>query len=287
MDIVKGYKRDEKLCRSLFGLAKSTFGIDLDKWSSLGFWQDDYIPYSFVDDGKVLVNVSVSVCNIRWKGRVRHLAQIGTVMCDPAVSGQGYTGELIKEVLADCERSYEGVYLYAKEQMASFYEKFGFGRQTEYRCSKKVNITHSANVEKISMDIKEDQQRLVDIILRRGHYGERIMVNNPGLYMFHMTQEMSDGVYYLPSCESYAVADVENSELMLHAVFTSEKISLGDVISSFGKDIERITLTFTPENKTGFDIKAINDPDDCLFVRGDIFENMKNERSMFPLISHS
>lgn len=287
MDIVTGYKNDEKLRKSFTDLTRRVFGIDLDRWYENGFWQDDYIPYSAKEDGRIVANVSVNVCNLRWKGRVRHLAQLGTVVCDPGMRGRGYTGELMKRAVSECERSFEGVYLYADEEMTGFYEKYGFRRKYEWQCSKSVNITNTANLEKIPMDQPEERARLVDIIQRRENYGEKVMVNNPGLYMFYLTDRMKDSVWYLPDCDAYAVADVCGSDLRLHAVFSNDKVSLGEVISSFGSNIDHITMTFTPANNTGFIQTRIDEAGECLFVRGPIFDNVTNERFMFPLITRA
>ncbi|MBR6160182.1 MAG: GNAT family N-acetyltransferase, partial [Lachnospiraceae bacterium] len=96
-----------------------------------------------------------------------------------------------------------------------------------------------------------------------------------------------DCVYYVPSAEAYAVAGVKEGVLTLYAIFSAEKISLGSVISSFGKDIKKVVMAFTPENNTGFDQKKIDDDDQVMFVRGDIFERSQNEKFMFPEISHA
>ena len=287
MDILVNYRNDEKHRKSMTDLAKSTFGIELESWYQNGFWRDDYIPYSCFDDGKIVSNVSLNICNFKWRSRVHHLAQLGTVMTDPGYRGRGYIRTLMEKIIGECERSYEGIYLYAEEHMIPFYEKFGFARVYEYRCSKKVNITNAASAEKIAMTSKEDMARMVDIIQRRQQYGERIMVNNPGLFMFYLSGPFSDNVYYIPSSGAYVVAGIENDTLTLYAVFSDEKVSLGDIISSFGSGIGRVVMGFMPENNTGFELKKTEDKDTVLLARGEIFKNAGNERFMFPEISRA
>ena len=287
MDIRTDIKKDETLRKSFTDLAKSTFGIDLESWYRNGFWENDYIPYCVIEDGVVAANVSVNVCNIRWRGRIRHLAQIGTVMTAPAFRDKGYGKALMEKAVSDCLRSYEGIYLYTEDKTVSYYEQFGFYRTYEYGCHKKVNITTSADAEKIPMDSKDEWDRMVDIIRRRSQYGDRIMVGNTGLFMFHLSGALSDCVYYVPSSEAYAVAKVSGDELTLYAIFADGKVGLGDVISSFGSGIKRVNLAFSPENSTGFDRIRIEDKDNILMTQGSIFDEYKNERSMFPEISHA
>ena len=287
MEIRVNYKSDEKYRKSMTDLAKKTFGIDLESWYLGGYWKDDYIPYSCVEDGKIVSNVSLNICNFKWRSRVHHLAQLGTVMTDEAYRDRGYIRALMEKIITECERSFEGMYLYAESRMIPFYEKFGFVPVSEYQCSKSINITNNATIEKIPMISKEDRDRMVDIIQRRQQYGERIMVNNQGLFMFYLTGPFSDNVYYVPSPGAYAVAETKDDTLTLYAVFCDEKVSLGDIIASFGSGIKKVVMGFMPENNTGFELKKIASEDSVLLARGGIFETNGNERFMFPEISHA
>ncbi|MBO4266387.1 MAG: GNAT family N-acetyltransferase [Lachnospiraceae bacterium] len=287
MEITADYRNNDKLRNSLCDLAKQTFGIDLTGWYDAGFWQDDYIPYSIAEDGEIISNVSVNVCNIKWRSRVYHLAQLGTVMTRKDKQQSGYCESIMKRVLADCDRSFEGTFLYTERNMEAFYGKFGFKCIKEYQCRKKVNITQKADLEKIPTTSREDRARIVDIIQNKPQYGDRIMVNNPGLVMFHITGTLSECVYYLPSCEAYAVASAEGGHLMLYAVYSSEKVSLGEVISSFGSNINTVSLMFTPENNTGFDQIIIGSDTDVLMARGGVFDNLGSDRFMLPRIAQA
>lgn len=287
MDIRTDIKNDSVLRDSFFDLAKSVFDLDLKTWYENGFWQDDYLPFCVVEDGRVVANVSVNVCNFRWRSGIRHLAQIGTVMTDSAYRGRGCIRTLMDHIRKEAARSYEGIYLYSNIDKKEFYEKLGFTRRYEYRCRKAVNITSTSTVEKVPMDSKEEWDRMVDIIQRRNQYGDRIMLGNTGLYMFYLSGPMSDSVYYVPSSDAYVVAETDGGRLKLYAIFSEEKVSLGDVISSFGSGIKTVELAFTPENNTGFDRCRIDDDDQVLLACGQLFENLGNEKFMFPEISHA
>ncbi len=287
MKIITAYKNDEKLRKSFTHLANDTFGIDLEDWYQKGFWTDDYIPYSVVEDGEVVANVSVNICNMKWRSRVHHLAQLGTVMTRPDCRGRGYIRAIMEEINRDCDRKFEGMYLYAEDRMADFYGKFGFLPASEYQCSKKVNIINDSTAEKVPIESKEDLDRMVDIIQRRPQYGERIMVNNIGLFMFYISGLMKDCVYFVPASDSYVVAAQNEDNLTLYAIFSGEKVSLGEIIKSFGSGVKNVTLAFTPENNTGFEQKKIKDEETVFFTRGDIFEGTSGDKYMFPEICHA
>lgn len=287
MEIRTNCKNDEALRKSLSLLANKEFGIDLESWYENGFWQNDYIPYCAVEDGNVIANVSVNICNFKIRSQIRHLAQIGTVVTAPEYRMKGYSTLLMNRALSECVQSFEGVYLYCEEKTVPFYERFGFKRTDEYICSKKVDITNKATAENIPMNTKEDWGRMVDIIQRRKQYGERIMVNNTGLFMFYLAGPFSQNVYYVPSSEAYVVAAAEGDTLTLYAAFAEEKISLGDIITSFGSSIRNVSMAFMPENNTGFDRRKKEDEGSVLMTKGSFFENAANERFMFPEISYA
>jgi len=60
MDIIHGYRKDEKLRKSFDDLAGKHFGISFETWYQKGYWNDLYVPYSVVDGNRVVANVSVS-----------------------------------------------------------------------------------------------------------------------------------------------------------------------------------------------------------------------------------
>ena len=287
MEIRTDIKNDESLRLSFFDLARKVFDLDFSSWYENGFWTDAYRPYCLVSEGAVISNISVCECNLRWRENIHHLAQLGCVATKKDARGRGYAKQLMEKVTDDCDRSFEGVFLYTMEDMIPFYEKFGFRRLYEWQYTKKVNITSKATVEKIPMDSKEEWDRMVDIIRRRSLSGDMVMVGNPGLYMFYLTGAMSDNVCYIPSCEAYVVAKENSGNLKVFAVFSDTKVSLGDVISSFGSGINSVQLAFTPGNNTGFEQSRMEDPDSVLMVRGTFFSNIKNEHFMLPEIAHT
>ena len=82
MQLISDYMRDEKLRQMLNELTRKTFGFDFDWWVNGGYYEGDYIPYSFVEDGKMISNVSANVMMFMQNGIVKNYIQIGTVMTD-------------------------------------------------------------------------------------------------------------------------------------------------------------------------------------------------------------
>lgn len=152
MQIVKDY-RDNKVLRDSFNeLAKKVFDLDFEGWYQNGFWNENYIPYSVVIDGKVVANVSVNRCDMNYNGRVLKLIQLGTVMTDPDYRGKGYARTLMENIMQEYEGRTDGMFLYANDSVLTFYLKFGFYEKAEYQYSKPVKNSTGDVTKKFSMD---------------------------------------------------------------------------------------------------------------------------------------
>ena len=55
MQLISDYMRDERSLRMLNELTRKTFGFDFDGWVKGGYFEGDYIPYSLVEDGKMIL----------------------------------------------------------------------------------------------------------------------------------------------------------------------------------------------------------------------------------------
>ena len=62
-EILSNYRKNDELRASFNQLAEKTFGLSFEGWYQSGFWNDKYIPYSVLSDGKIISNVSVNLIN--------------------------------------------------------------------------------------------------------------------------------------------------------------------------------------------------------------------------------
>ena len=52
MELISDYMRDGTYRHLLNELTRKVFGFDFEDWVTKGYFEGDYIPYSFLDDGK-------------------------------------------------------------------------------------------------------------------------------------------------------------------------------------------------------------------------------------------
>ena len=51
MELVSDYMRDDTLRHALNELTRKTFCFDFESWVMGGYFEGDYIPYSFMENG--------------------------------------------------------------------------------------------------------------------------------------------------------------------------------------------------------------------------------------------
>ncbi len=283
--IMKNYRDNDELRASFNRLAEKTFGLSFENWYQNGFWKDNYNPYSVIVDGEVVSNVSVNTCNMNYKGKVVKLIQLGTIMTDSDYRGKGYARALMEEILRDYEGKVDGIYLYANDSVLDFYPKFGFKEAKEYQYVKEVTIIGDDKIKKVSMKDKSDFDKMVRILESRPQKCQMYMIDNTGLYMFYLSQFMTENVYYIADCDSYVIAEVEEDKLILHAIIGDG--SLDEVIGAFGANIKKVVLCFTPENVDGFEKNELHEEDTTFFVKGQFFEESGNDEYMMQAITHA
>ena len=279
------YRKNKELRDSFNGLAVKVFGLNFEEWYQNGFWQENYIPYSVVIDGKVVSNVSVNRCDMNYNGKTVRLIQLGTVMTDPDHRGKGYAGLLMEKILSDYEGKVDGIYLFANDSVLDFYPRFGFRKGKESCFSKDVTADSAMTAVQVPMSGKEDWEKMVSLFNMNEQNAAMYMVGNPGLYMFYLSQFMQENVFYIRDCDTYAVAETEDGTLTLHAVIGNGDID--QVISSFGSNIKRVVLGFTPKDSSGYEKSEVNEDDTTLFVKGRFFDETKDDDYMFQPITHA
>lgn len=286
MEIIKNYHSNNILRNSFNELAQKTFGLDFEDWYQNGYWKDKYIPYSVVERERVIANVSVNLMDMLWNGSIVHLIQLGTVMTEESYRNQGLIRKIMEQVEADYKQV-DGIYLFANDSVLDFYQKFGYRKVSEYQYSKQVNITEAARVKTLSMGDKQEWNVLEKAIQNNQFHGQFDMVENIELFMFYVTKFMQENVYYDELLKAYVIAEVEQDEALIHAVFSEHKVDINDIIQSFSNTIKRVILGFTPEETVGYECSEVQEEDTTLFVKGRAFDDFAEKRIMFPTLSHA
>lgn len=292
MELVSNYMRDDTLRHALNELAKKTFWIDFEDWVTGGYFEGDYIPYSFMENGKIISNVSANRMTFLQNGVERNYIQIGTVMTDENYRRQGLAKKLIDHVIKQYKDNCDGFYLFANLEALEFYDQCGFSRVTEYRYEVKEEFCKRRSEGERFMPVNtadgKMKQKYMDMIRHSAVNSSMEQINKFGLQMFY-TADM-ENVCYAKDLDCFIVAETEGDTLFLQSIICENQVALSDVLCRMSGEYHECRLGFTPTLKD-IDMciaeKYDGAEDYRLFYFGEKLKSIEKEKLYFPELSHA
>ena len=291
MKIVSGYIKDDTYRHMLNALTRKVFGFDFESWVTDGYFEGDYIPYSFADEGKIISNVSANRMKFMQNGEERYYIQIGTVMTDPDWRGQGLAAKLMKHVMEKYEHDCDGIYLFGDLSALDFYRKLDFVTVNQYRyfvkdefCNSDKSKTTFRPIKNMPDDIKN---KYLDMVRNSVYYSSFEHINRYGLQMFYTAG--LDEVYYCDDPECFIVME-QGDTTVLKSVLSAKKLALADVLRRIGPECHKCSLGFTPldEDKEICVCEIYDGGEDYrLFCRGERLGTIERDKLYFPELSHA
>ena len=77
MEMICDYMKDDTLRHELNALTQKIFGFHFENWVTDGYFEGDYIPYSFEENEKIIANVSANKMSFMQNGVRKNYIQIG------------------------------------------------------------------------------------------------------------------------------------------------------------------------------------------------------------------
>ncbi len=284
---IKGYQADNTYRKSFNELAQSVFELNFEGWYQNGYWTGKYIPYSFLHNDKVVANVSVSPMKFMHNGKIRNYIQLGTVMTDGAYRNQGLIRRLMEEVDSDFGKSADGFFLFANETVLDFYPKFGYKKMVEHSFYQYPNNQCEMTAMEIPMKSKEDYKLLEAAVINSCAQSSLWMLENMELVMFYATQFMSENIYEVKNQNAYVIAELDEGDLFIDQIFAPNKVNLDEIIASFGTEVKKVTLGFTPLDTDGFLWEESMDEDTILHGKGSSLIELEGLKQRIPTLSHT
>lgn len=234
----------------------------------------------------MIANASANIIDLIWQGEPRRYIQIGTVMTDIDHRDKGLAGQLVREILTDWQDKADAFFLFANPTTVDFYPKFGFERTAEHQYIMPV-VPAAGDFRKLDMDQPEEVARLQRYYQKSNPFSQLRVQDNFGLLMFYCSAFMKHFVYYSDKNQAIAIAMQNGPALICFDIFCDSGRSLSAIINELAdENTYQAILGFTPkENRTGEYEKI--EGEDILFIYGQKENIFKENKLMFPLLSHA
>ena len=292
MELVFDYMKNDTLRHQLNALTQKIYGFDFESWMAGGYFEGDYIPYSFMQDGKILANVSANRMHFIQNGVPKYYIQLGTVMTDEAFRKRGLAGRLMEYVLKEYENTCNGIYLFSNPDALGFYRKIGFQESDQYQYSLKKewpgSIKSGAAFRKTCGQDGQMKQKYMDAVKNCAVNSALEHVNKFGLQMFYTAG--LDNVYYADDLDCFAIMEKTEDTLILKSVISTQPVSMRDIVSHIDTVYSSLIIGFPPASGDldMFDVSVYDDRNDTrLFYRGRDLERIGKEKLFFPQLSHA
>lgn len=293
MRLVSDYMRDDTLRHALNELTRATFCFDFESWVTNGYFEGDYIPYSFLENGKIISNVSVNRMHFMKNGEEKHYIQLGTVMTAMEFRNQGLAAKLMKHVMDLYQDKCDGIYLFANLSALDFYRKLGFEERTQSRYSLKADEHRwlqqgEAGFEKVDPSDTKIKAHYLEMVRQSVPFGAFDQVNRFGLQLFYTAG--LENAYYSKRLDSFAFIEQEEDTMVLQSVITKNAYSLKDILKEIKHEGKALQLGFVPANEEANmfeNTPYAGEEEYRLFCMGNILEDIETEQLFFPLFSHA
>ena len=299
MRFIKDYIKDDTLRHALNKLTQDTFGFDFEAWVTNGYYEGDYIPYSYEENGRMIANASVNRMEFIQNGKEKYYIQIGTVMTDKEFRNRGYAKELIEKILEDYIGKCDGIYLFGNLGALEFYDKMGFSRGMQYHYILKNDARTALQNKARELDktdcflqVNPAEQQLKSSYMNAVRHSALNAAleqkNKFGLQMFY-TAGMEQ-VYYCRKLDCYVIMEEQNHTLYLLSIICTKRILLQQVLEHICGEYDSMILGFAPcmEDTDLLDAQLYDGKDEYrLFYYGEELEHIETEKLYFPKLSHA
>lgn len=280
MQIISNYQNDDRLRAQFNHLSRVTFGISFEEWYAKGFWGEKYQCFSLLNNNTIIANVSVNTLKWIINGKLCNALQLGTVMTDEAFRNQGLSKKLMDYVLDKFSNNFELIYLFANKSVVDFYPKFGFTLQKQYQKYTHEDLRGRAlyHFRKLDIEHNADRELLKNIVSHRLYTSSVFdVLDGDELFCWYCLSGCKKGRVFVDDQHQIIVFyTFDGRTLLLHDVVFTQPTDLTAVIASLGIEskIEEIVFGFNVEIPNHvLSIRAIEDDDSFLFVKGNLAEN--------------
>jgi ribosomal protein S18 acetylase RimI-like enzyme len=281
----ENYRDNEALRAAFFDFSEIIFsGIDFRLWFAKGYWRNSYIPFSIIENGRIVSNVSITKMNILLNGQPVRGIQIGTVGTIPEYCGQGLSRLLMERVLKKYNDRTDLFFLFANESVVDFYPKFGFRniKEAVFK-AKNRNLELNYSARKLDIGLDKNFKIITNLVENRRTITRHFGAENYGfITMWHVLNIFPRNLFFLDDDSILFIITEDGDILHVWDIIYTEPFDISTAIPKIIQNdkIKSIHYHLPPDQVPfSYDEVELNN-DSLLFVRGSF--TIKDDYFKFP-----
>jgi predicted N-acetyltransferase YhbS len=269
LKVIHDYKNIDVYRLSFNRLSNLIFGIDFIQWYENGFWNDNYICYSYIDGQEVVANISVYKMDLIVNGKRRKALQICAVMTNPGYQKMGLSKNLMNTILEKYEKEFDVIFLLGNKSVLNFYPKFGFEPLLESKYEVQINVKKSEYDYMMKLDTSDaDNLKLVRKLASSRKLISNVMgvENAQNILIWQCFNGFKDSCYYIKDEDIIVVCKQDNQILHIFDIISKNDVYFYSLINKIAnEEVEKIIFYFTPDLLHVETACSLLQPDDELF----------------------
>ncbi len=289
LKLIENYQNDNHLVNQFHLFIEKVFPrISFTEWHQKGFWTKDYIPFSLIDNNRIISNVSAALMNVYIDGSKYKAVQIGAVATLDEYKNKGLARRLMNYVIEKYHDDVDLFFLFANESVLDFYPKFGFNRITEKLFLQESNLPKPKNeLRKLDL-VNEDDFALVDKMLRIRLPITKIFgcENYYHITWWHILNTFRNDIYLLEDEKIIFIKKEEENTLQIYDVIYSQPFDIVEVLPKIiqSGSLKKIIYHFPPD-QIDYSYNKIIDEESYPFILSKI--EFENSSIKFPVTAQT
>ena len=206
-------------------------GVDFDDWDS-GYWDDEYRPYSYFEDGRVVASMCIYTMPAIVNGEACRVAQVSGVGTLPQYRLQGLNRKLHEIALAEAMPNHRFAFLYADDEAIPFYLKCGFRPVTAHAAVVPLppKPAPPLAVEKLDLGVPAVREALYRVASERGPLSHTFSTHNPKLVMYHLLYRLRDHMWHVPALDAVILMRADAGKVIVYDILAAEPPRFQDLV---------------------------------------------------------
>jgi ribosomal protein S18 acetylase RimI-like enzyme len=262
--------------------------LDLTLWDELGYWDENYTPFSYFDDDRrVVASVQVYSMDMMIKGKRCRAAQLSGVGTRPDCRRRGLNKELTEKAIAWARPNHDFFFLFADAEALEFYRKCGFRIVDEYKpCIAVEGGTKAPGIERLDMGDPEHRDRVYELACNRAPVSDYLGVFDEKLFMYWCLYWLKDCVFYIADLDALVLFKREDGVVTVYDIVGKQMPGFSDLYPYIRSDSDwRVEFEFMPDKLNLTDVQYSPFADNGTHLLGTF--PLEFDTFFFPLTAHA